>query len=96
MVDPSQSVVGRHRPQDQSPAREESEMAKKSKKQSKRVRNLLSGMLLFVPALLAAATAFVNAMQINAKGGVSSLADIGIGSSGSSDSAKAKRAKRSK
>jgi hypothetical protein len=52
-------------------------MSKQSKKRAKQFRGFLSGLLMFIPALLAAATAFVNAAQINAKGGVR-LADLGI------------------
>ena len=43
-------------------------MAKGKKKVSKRARNLISGAVLLVPAMLAAATAFVNAASTNTKG----------------------------
>jgi hypothetical protein len=76
----------------------EATMAKSSKKRAKRVRNLLSGILMFVPAMLAAATAFVNAMQINSKGGVRGLAeDLGFtGSAGSGGGASSTASKSSR
>jgi hypothetical protein len=68
-------------------------MSKQSKKRAKRARTFLSGMMLFIPAMLAAATAFFNAVSINQKGGMRALLDDivpngGTGSSGSSKSRK--------
>jgi hypothetical protein len=73
-------------------------MAKRSKKRSRQTRNFLSGMMLFIPALLAAATAFFNAMSINSKGGMRALIDdfanLGGDSGGDSKPSKSGSRKR--
>lgn len=65
-------------------------MAKKQKTKAanKRARNLVSGAVLLVPAMLAAATAFVNAASTNKNGLRGILDDVkgSVGGDSSSDS----------
>jgi hypothetical protein len=71
-------------------------MAKRNKKVSKRARNVISGAVLLVPAMLAAATAFMNAASTNTKG-LRGLADDGSRSrSGGSSKRKSSSRKRTR